>query len=196
MSAKRKLNSRSGFTLAETLLAVLILLLVSGIVTAGIPSARKAYVDVVIGANAQSLLTTTANALREEIGTAWGVECKDNVLTYYSASTGALSTLECRSEGDGGIYIQEYTSISIENFTGYNINEKKSVGQARLLVSAETATKDLTVGYDNVTYADGIVTFEKIWVKHDDSELAKLDGLKIRVFSVTPTPTPTTVPTP
>ena len=40
MRIKEKLKNRSGFTLAETLLAVLILLLVSVIVANGIPVAR------------------------------------------------------------------------------------------------------------------------------------------------------------
>ena len=41
MKRKSKLKSRSGFTLAETLLAILILLLVSSIVAQGIPVARN-----------------------------------------------------------------------------------------------------------------------------------------------------------
>lgn len=185
MKARQKLNSRSGFTLAETLLAVLILLLVSSIVVAGIPAAQKAYVNVVIGANAQGLLATTVSALREEIGTAWNVTCEGNTLTYYSAGTGALTTLECK---DDGIYIQEYTSV-----TGLNTEAKKSVGEPRLLVSAEAATRDLAVSYEGVGFDKedkGVIVFSGISVKHGNAELATLDSLKIRVFSVTPTLAP------
>ena len=39
MKKRKKARSRSGFTLAETLLAVLILLMVSAITAAGIPAA-------------------------------------------------------------------------------------------------------------------------------------------------------------
>ena len=58
MKRLNKLKRKSGFTLAETLLAVLILLPVSGIVETGIHVARNIYQKVVIGANAQALLST------------------------------------------------------------------------------------------------------------------------------------------
>ena len=67
----KKIRDAHGFTLAETLLAVLILLMVSGIVAAGIPVAKKAYEKVVLAADAQLLLSTTVAELRDEIGTAW-----------------------------------------------------------------------------------------------------------------------------
>ena len=60
MKRKRKLRSNKGFTLAETLLAVLILLLVSTIVATGIPAARNAYEKVVEASNAQAVLATAA----------------------------------------------------------------------------------------------------------------------------------------
>ena len=62
MTIKKKLKGKSGFTLAETLLAVLILLLVSTIVANGIPVARNVYNNVIIGANAQMLLSTAVTA--------------------------------------------------------------------------------------------------------------------------------------
>ena len=55
---KRKLHTQ-GFTLAETLLAVLILLLVGVIMTTGIPAAKNAYEKVVVASNAEVLLSTT-----------------------------------------------------------------------------------------------------------------------------------------
>ena len=62
----RKHHAIHGFTLAETLLAVLILLMVSSIVAAGIPSARRAYEKVVLASNAEVLLSTTITTLRHE----------------------------------------------------------------------------------------------------------------------------------
>ena len=66
----RKLNQKAGFTLAETLVTILILLMVSSIVAGGIPAATNAYYKAVDGANAQVLLSTAATALRDELGTA------------------------------------------------------------------------------------------------------------------------------
>ncbi len=182
MKARKKLNNRSGFTLAETLLAVLILLLVSGIVATGIPAARNAYLNVVVGANAQALLSTTAAALRDELGTAWNVESKDNALTYYSADTGAISIL---SKSDETIILQEYVSQK-----GFNEKTGVSVGNQRPLVSDRAATSDLTVTYDSVNYSEGDVTFTKLCVKHGAKELATLDELVIHVLSAVPTAAP------
>ena len=56
---KRRLRSKKGFTLAEVFIALLIMLMVSAVVAAGIPAASKAYDKTVTAANAQTLLSTT-----------------------------------------------------------------------------------------------------------------------------------------
>ena len=56
--AKSKLKDSRGFSLAETLLAVLILLLVSVVVATGMPAVTNAYNKVVLGANAKTMLST------------------------------------------------------------------------------------------------------------------------------------------
>ena len=71
---KKLKESRAGFTLAETLICVLILLMVSAIVGAAMPSAANAYKNVVDAANAQVLLSTTLTALRDEFSTAKQVQ--------------------------------------------------------------------------------------------------------------------------
>ena len=103
--AKRKLKNGSGMSLAETLMAVLILLLVSSVIAVGIPAAANAYRNAVDAANAQALLSTTVNALRSEFSTAWGVKVIDseNVI-YYSAKTGAKTKLSL----DGEPTVTEY----------------------------------------------------------------------------------------
>ena len=90
----RNLNNKSGASLAEMLITVLILLMVTSVVAGGVPAAVRAYQNAVDAANAYSLLSTTVNALRSEFSTAWGVDVvdKDNVI-YYSARTGAKTKL-------------------------------------------------------------------------------------------------------
>lgn len=111
---KKKRNSRAGFTLAETLMAVLILLLVSGIVAAGIPAAKNAYEKVVLASNAEVMLTTAESALRDELGTAWNVQqvSSSDSITYFSADTGMRSKLEMVGDSDGqkDLTITEYQS--------------------------------------------------------------------------------------
>lgn len=184
MKWMRKLKERAGFTLAEMLLATLILLLVSSIVVAGIPAAKNAYEKVVLGSNAQILLSTTAAALRDELGTAWDVEnVSPTELRYFSADTGAVSKL----------YIQENV-IMLQEFAGLEDIDGNKTGRVRPLVSEAAATSDLYVTYDSVSYDDsGIVIFSglKVCRSSNDAVIAGMgdesDGaLAIRVFSVVP----------
>ena len=166
MQPKRKLKNRSGFTLAETLLAVLILLLVSGIVASGIPAAKNAYLKVIVGANAQALASTTVNALKDELTSAWDVQkCLDGSITYFSANTGARSKIFLESGSDGTsavIKLQEYIGmgIALEGVTEGALDRH----EARPLVSDKAKTSDLYVTYDSVSVdaTDDTVTFTNL----------------------------------
>ena len=181
--SKKKLHNSSGFTLAETLLAVLILLMVSSIVAAGIPSAKNAYEKVVLASNAEVLLSTTITTLRNELGTAQDVKAAkpgdsaDTTITYYNPTRGASSKLYVASggENDKEIMFQRYFSAD-----GL-INDY----DAAPLVSSKTATQDLYVTYTSVTYDKGIVTFSGLSVNRTSGTegLASRDELSIRVIS-------------
>ncbi len=96
MHIRRKIKSRSGFSLAETLVAIIILLLVSAIVAEGIPVAKNAYEKVVYAANAKVMLSTAITALRNEFATAQRIAPLDEdttSITYYSADRGADSRI-------------------------------------------------------------------------------------------------------
>ena len=192
MGVRQKLKNSKGFTLAETLLAVLILLLVSVIVANGMPAATNAYRKTVLAANAQSLMSTTVAALRDELGTAWDVSVTDNKVTYYSADTGNRSVLE--KADDGAIKLTEYVSTDSLNV------DAASVGSIRELTHSATLTKDLTITYTSVTYtynptADyGIIEFTGLKVTPKDKTepvIAQMESLTIRVITAKPTATPT-----
>lgn len=59
-----------GYSLTELLVTMTVLLLVSAIMAAGVPSALRAYTDVVDASNAQVLLATTVTRLRDELSMA------------------------------------------------------------------------------------------------------------------------------
>ena len=113
---KKRLRNHYGFTLAETLVAVIILLLVSTIVARGVPVAKNAYEKVVVGANARVMLTTAITALRNELSTAQRIEqippSDTKSISYYSADRGATSKLYINNGDtnypDGTIMIQEF----------------------------------------------------------------------------------------
>ncbi len=154
----RKLKRTSGFTLTETLAVVIILLLVSGVVAAGMPVAANAYTKVVDSGNAQVLLSTVKTALREELSTATEIDPKDGKLYYRSARYGVMAELSSR---DGTIWLE------------YLQSDKSSMDPAvkRPLVSTAAAT-GLKVEYSSITYADGLFTFNCLTVKKDSRFLA------------------------
>lgn len=199
---KRKLQSRGGFSLAEMLLATLILLLVATIMTTGIPAAKTAYEKVILGSNAQLLLSTTVTALRDELGTAWDVEVSGTTVTYSSANTGTKSVISRRKPKDDStyetIYRQEFAKEADEGdvIFGDKIDKAKDPSKGIrygkddiTLISGAASTSDLFVTYDSVDYdADkGIVTFKNLKVcrKSDPNAVcAELSQLDVRVVAM------------
>ena len=184
---RRKLHTENGFTLAETLLAVLILLMVSTIVATGIPVARNAYEKVVLASNAEVLLSTTISTLRNELGTATDVDIPDGAagnkvksgkeITYYNSARGSSSRIYMIN-GRTDIQFQRYYSAE-----GLLPNGATDSGN---LISDKTATNNLHVTFDTVAFDQdtGIITFSNLAaVKSDKSVLASRKTLSIRVFS-------------
>ena len=181
-TALRKLNNRSGFTLAELLVTILILLMVSAVVAGGIPAASNAYSKAVDAANAQVLLSTAATALRDELGTAQDVSVNGTAVSYYSADTGNFSTLSL-AELDGRSTVQ-LTTYAGDEVDGETIG---SDGNAVSwpLVSSATITKKLSLSYESVSYEKGLITFGGLTVSKGNTTLASLDELIINVISAT-----------
>lgn len=182
---KRKLNNQSGFSLAETLLAVLILLMVSVIVANGVPAARDAYEKVVIGANAKVLLSTAVSAMRDELATAREIKVNSTTITYFSADRGTTSEISLSEDTPSEIMLQEY--IRKDPVTG----DVLTVSAApRYLVPKSAATGDLYVTYGTVTYEAGDeyieITGLGVYRKSKpDSPMASTD-LRIRLLIPTP----------
>lgn len=180
MKRLHRLKSQAGFTLAETLLAVLILLLVSGIVATGVPVAKNVYEKTIVAANAHVLLSTTVSALKDELGTAWDVDVKPGSITYFSADTGTKARLYL-SDDKKTIMIQDYAEVD-----GLIITDG-GIGTSHPLVSDKTATDDLYVTFpvENITMTDkDAICINTIVVYKGSNPLAKLDSLVIRPISI------------
>ena len=84
-----------GFTLVETLMALIILVIMTGIVAMGIPVAFETYTKAVDGSNAQVLLTTTTNELRNELSMAQDhLPEGDGTVKFYLTADGYWASLE------------------------------------------------------------------------------------------------------
>lgn len=174
----RKLRSESGFTLAETLLAVFIMLLVSVIVSTGMPAAMNAYRKVVLAANAKTMLSTAVTALHDEISTAWKVEnsADHQSLTYFNASTGAKSRINKyvpATEGDpnpdaiaGSVWIWDYIPLVYDLIHDSGDEE----GKGHEMISGAGFTPRMYVTYESIVYNAGVVTISGLKVyKHEDT---------------------------
>lgn len=179
MSNMKKLKSKSGFTLAETLLAVLILLLVSTIVANGIPVVRNVYNNVIVGANAQVLLSTAVTALRNELGTARDIAVSGTNIIYYKSSVGAYSKLSV--DATNGIQLLDY----VDKTTG-NALPAGSNRNSHNLVTSAASNKNLIVTYGSpIVVSKDVIEISNIEVKMGtDSSIVKLDKLIIRLVPV------------
>ncbi len=194
-----KLNTHSGFSLVELLVATLILLMVSSVVVGGIPVARDAYEKVTVTANAQVLLSTTVNALRAQLGSAQNARVIDykpestsdsvNALVYYNTAAHCDSMIYKKTDsGSSGedlvFYVADYVYVDTTTSgdpstttTTVTIN-----GTPRKLVSADETLK---VSYDGITINEkkNVVTFTNITVKQGTKEYVSLEKLKIRLVT-------------
>lgn len=163
-------------------MAVLILLMVSTIVATGMPAAREAYQKVVLTANAQTLLSTAVNALRDEIGTAWDVreETISDVkyLTYMSADTGARSRLFVE---DGEIMLEENSALAELGIEGQSATKRPLVKDGN-----SNGSSNLVVSYDSAELSDDgknvLIKGLKVSLKDDDPLVQLEEVLSIRVF--------------
>ncbi|MBQ9544900.1 MAG: hypothetical protein IJV00_07225 [Clostridia bacterium] len=171
---RTRLNSRGGFSFAEMLMAILILLMVTAVLAAGIPTAASAYSKIVTSANAQVLLSTTMTRLRDELGTAKDITVNDakNEIAYTSdnGSKSKIYIVGSDVSQKPGIYIHEYTDV-IEDDT-FN----------RLLVTTEASNKNLhtTCAFD---YSGGVVTVTGLTVLNGDTTVTEIDTFEIRILT-------------
>ena len=158
-------KNRSGFSLGETLIVVLILLMVSAIVGGAIPTASNVFTKTVDAANAQLLLSTTLTELRDELSTASNIEVSGTTVTYRNGSglwkivlvevgantitiPGDTTTTKTITPG---IWLCRAIAFNPETGAVTYRDPGMDSDNTRLLVSEKAATEKLAVSYTSIT---------------------------------------------
>ena len=175
---KRKLNKAKAFTIAETLVAILILLMVSSVVAAGMPAAISAYRKVEVASDAELLMSTTISTLRNELGVSSNVKVNPGktAITYYNGSGKMTSR----------IYVDN-NAIMIKRSAGSDMSYESTESDEMRLISEQLSTNsDLDITYGSVDFGDDIVTFTDLKVYRGGNVsdvMTSRDTVLIRIIS-------------
>ena len=165
-------RARAGFSLVETLVALLIVVMISAIVATGVPAAINAYRNTVAGSNSQVVLATVTAALRDELGMARGVSLGD----AQSDGTYSVNTYTC---GEG----YKATLTGALDDSGTRRGPLKTVADARmgsqdgqswtLIPDAQIVStqEDLYVQFSSITYDKSSKVFRVY-----DLKVVQVDG--------------------
>ena len=181
---RRRLTDSRGFTLAELLMVILILLLVSTVVATGVPAAVNAYQKVVDSANAQLLLSTTVSSLRRELSLAGEVGTDgSNGVEYYINGQGQKLTV---SDDDFTIEAKFILTSDEDGIkrTWLIDNEGKEIIPKAITLAGRGNDIRMVPKFDSLTYENGFFTVEKLQIEKDGSTAAGPIDLKIQTFAV------------
>ena len=174
---RQKLQKSEAFTIAETLVAVLILLMVSGIVAAGMPAAIHAYQGVELASNSELLLSTTISELRNELGVSKNVTVENTkkAVTYYNESNNMMSR----------IYLKDGKIMCRRNVGSDMSKEDEEQPGEPLVTDPLTVKSKLTVTYDSVDLngSKDIVKFKNLEVKNGSHVMTSREEVYIRIIS-------------
>lgn len=176
----KKVRSKKGFSLSEVLVAVLIMALVTGVVAAGMPTAIDAYHNIVDVANAQLLLTTTTNSLRNELDLARNIQVdSDSTTISFRSSNGTMSRIQFAAGESAKIY--EYVGYASEVLRPNAQNtDPTSEGFSRPLVSEATASNSMCVQVESIETDGETLTLKNVTVQKGTKTLASIDEYTIK----------------
>ena len=150
---QRKLNSR-GLSLAETLITIIILSIILSAVTGGSVVALRVYRQVRRKADAQTLLSTTINAMAENLYYSHDVSVDNNgnVISFYSETLGFTTSYS------NGIMAGK-DNKTLDTIV-YTVNADDGTRTTYPIVSNKTQTLNQNVKLvGNMQYNSGYYTF-------------------------------------
>lgn len=153
MMFRRKLKNKRAFTLAETLVATLIMLMVSAIMIAGIPAAKSAYDGIIVRSNAEVALSTAITALRNEMSVARDVKMDGTTVTYVSGTYGSYSK----------IYLDSNNEVQYQRYAYVNKDSGAANEESTKLIS-DSASNHMVIKYNSVSQTGNVITFNGLGV--------------------------------
>ncbi len=133
MKALQKLKSRGGFSLAEMLVALLILSMMSSVACMGVTTALQDRAKAITVANAQTVASTAASAVADQVRYGRLVKVDSDAIELESSAYGRV-----RLELDGGQLVARSTTGG----TAYQLLGEKAYGGLALNKLEFTHTMD------------------------------------------------------
>ena len=185
-------RTAQGFTFTETLVALLIVVLLTGFVASAIPVAFNTYRQVVGDSNAQVALSTTASALRDELGLATDVRTSSSGAVFYQTGEGTWATIDNGTASNRGLMKHVYADSGSfnPNNPGNEIGDPISLIPSSVIVGA-SGGDDLRVqmtGSPSIEYANGVFTVNGIEVLLGGSPVESISGFKVKAVLAPTTP--------
>ncbi len=157
-----KIKDKKGFTLAEVLVALLIVLIATSIIARGLPVAVMAVQKTVDKSHAQVLLSTSITVLRDELSFTTDISKKDGKVTYRNGTTGVQRTLVLGDPDTG-----------------------KTVDQVLMIAPSISSKLKLKVVIGDIDIEEDYIRIRNLRVKKTTGgdTLASIDNLIVRRFN-------------
>ena len=159
-------RATAGFSLVEMLATIAILVMVTAVVSTGIPSALAAYEKVVDSASAQTVLATASTRLRSILDSATAVtvaaDDSNEVVEFVDGDTGYITKL---SSDGSTIVVSDQRPNNDEGDNHSRVEDGRRWHDEPLLLSQEA--QGHSVSFEEVTYDEskGVFTITGLVVK-------------------------------
>ena len=182
---RKKLKNKKAFTLAETLVAMLIMLMVSSVLVTGIPAAKNAYEKVFVKSNAEMLMSTTIYELRNQMSGARDITVSkdgdgNDKVAYLNSENNSYSKMFL---GDDGIMFQRYAYMEEGSGDLPPVTPTEEPKTEPLVSRA--ASDGLYVKYSSIENQKGRITFKGLGIYknvNDENSILKKRDFSVNTF--------------
>lgn len=194
-----KIRNNKGFTLTETLLTVILVLLMTGAVAAGISIMNRTIRRIQNKANAEVLLSTTLTLISSDLKNTVAVvpdgekKAEDGGETVKFLQIRENGTDVCvgiendssagGSDAENGGIRKKYYTQTVNSETGDREYQDTNISIGYVTKQAKTDTLYTTIG--SITYSNHVLTIHDLEVKNTNDETqAKLDSFSVAALKI------------